>query len=212
MSVPQSVDVGPNEQIVFWCRRALYELVEEFSQGIFFVLVWTIFIVDLHQILPSATWGLLLNIFPLWYMAKHYLDWHAEVHVVTEYTADSNGTYYKYFGYFNQGMREIPITRSSPDVSNEMQYRMRIWRWITGEDVEKIVLSSEGNTHISSQRMPRSLRKAIKSVRGRPSPKYREGQPLPVQESQEIRSIWKDGIFSKWEVEHHLRQLWSTDD
>ena len=87
--LPQSARgvIGSNEQVYYWCRRALYEVVEEFSQGLYFIIVWSLFVIDLAHGMWSANlyWLLAVNVVAVWYITYEFLRWRSEVHIVTSY-------------------------------------------------------------------------------------------------------------------------------
>jgi len=164
--------IGENEEIMYWTRRARYEMVEEFSQGIFFAAILVLAILDMAEsISTTMLWGLLFLVPIFWFVFYEYLGWKSEIHVVTEYTHATGGSYYKLYGPFKERFKEIPITSSTPDVSTEVSFPLRMWGYITGENQERVQLSSQGNTYIRNARLSPGLVRSIKAVRGSPAGK-----------------------------------------
>ena len=200
--------IGENEEVTYWSRRSEYEMVEEFAEGFLYIWIWSLAIWDISQALtmPSILYGLLFNILFIWTMVYEFIKWKAEIHVVTEYINDKGGSYYKFWGPFNAKYKEIPISGTTPDISASMPFSTRVWRFITGEHLEKVDLSSQGNTYINGRRMSPRLIAAIKSARGSPAEKN-EINSDTVQIAREVRRMMKDGTLSKHEARHYARNL-----
>ena len=201
-------EVSENEEITYWTRRSEYEMVEEFAEGFLYIWVWSLAMLDISNALDmsSILYGLLFNLLFIWTMVREFIEWKAEVHVVTEYISDKGGSYYKFWGAFRQRDKEIPISGSSPDISTDTLLSARIWRFITGEHLKKITLSSQGRTYINGSKMSPQLKAAIKSARGSPADKN-EVDSDTVQIAREVRRMMKDGTLSKHEARHYARNL-----
>lgn len=204
-------EVSEHETVVFWTRRAPYEMVEEFSQGLFFI-VW--YIAGLVMAAVALDWpGLLAALvlvgWPMWYMISEHLNWEYEIYVVTEYTQDKGGVLYQIVGPWDVKSKAIPINAAFSGLTTHEPLRYRLWGWVTGEHMERVTLSAGPNVVINGSRMPPELRKAINLVKGSPATAGANDNPDTIKASQEIRRMGLERHFPQWRIQNMLDRLWN---
>lgn len=190
--LPEHVKHGINSRyhIIWWGRRAVFEVVEEISQDIFKVSI----AVNLANLLaPVAEW--LLGIFIPNYSLDPYNYWSAitvlcivlahnsifeimrwknEVYVVVRDQSSGNGRVYKFYGWLNRRMIDEPITERSPSVIQDQSFWQRQWKAITGEDMCRVTLKSQNHgAFLDGRRISSKFVKAINEVSG-PKPEVVE--------------------------------------
>lgn len=206
------VEIGEYETIVYWTRRAVFEVVSEVGQSIFWIWVFGLFILDASEGMnwPDLRW-MLLFCFPIaGYGTWEIIKWYHDIHLVTEFDHQSGGMYRPFWisKMLSYKGKDIPIDKASPDVSHDQPWYVRWWGNITGERMEKVTVTSQSRSYLEGNRVPLALRAAITAVRGSPSSKDLERDPTIVQLSRELRTMGSIGQMPQWRVNHLLAVLW----
>lgn len=203
-------NIGENEEITYWCRRSTFEVVEEWSQGLFGIYILSMALWDIYNRTGWTPWlfGLLFNLWLIWYIVKEQLEWFNEVHIITEYTEAPSGVYYKTEGAFNIKTVDVPVAKA--DVRTEEPLNVRIWQWITGESLVKTIISTEASSSkVWNHRMPARFAQALRNARGATSNRSKIDAPDVVQSSKELRRVAIAGIVPKERVKHWITVLWN---
>ena len=204
-------NVGENEEITYWCRRSTFEVVEEWSQGLFGIYVWTLAILDIYFRTGWSgwLWGLSFNLWLIWYIVKEQLEWFNEVHIITEYEESPSGVYYKTEGAFNIKTVDVPVAKA--DVRTEEPMNVRIWQWITGESLVKTIISTEASaSRVWNHRMPARFAQAIRNARGATANKKKGDTPDAVMSSKELRQLSLSGIVPRPKIRQWITALWDS--
>jgi len=182
-----------NEQVIFACRKSPIALVALFGESI--VFCYLIIAAVWYFNGPGALFALAM--LPAINSIYGLLYWKSEVHIVSEFREKAGGIYRKIHGPFSLKIRETSITNATPDLTRDVPFVLRIWGWMTGQEVSKITLRSDGQTVIPSEFMPTRLYKAIAELKGEPG-RSTQRSPTRVSDiSRAIQSSYYDGIICK---------------
>lgn len=202
--------IGGNEELRYWCRRASFEMVEEFSEGLGFMIFGSAFIWGMSEVLnwPDLQWALvILGGYGLGYILYEYAKWWHEIHILTDYISKDAGVYYKATGIFSYDIKEMQIAKSEIS-GNKEDFLSRWWRRITGQSMQKVVIFSEADTKAVNSRMPAEFARTFRDIRGSPSNKNRDSDPTMVQQSREARAIIREGALPRELGEQLLLRTW----
>lgn len=196
----------PRLKVIWWGRRAIYEMAEEISEGIF--RTW---------IILSITWWLesnfrltedLFNPVGYWLVAvilcllaaHHALlevaFWKNEIYVVCLDEQNGGGRVYKFFGWLNKKHIDEPISPASPTVTYDQPWFYRIWGKLTGEQMARISLKSMNHTFLDGQRISPQFEKAIQKIRGGKRVQD-DTAPSELKNLQDIQQAVVDGLIPK---------------
>lgn len=162
--------ITPGAKVEFWCRRAVFEMVEEFSQGIFglYLMFSTALAAAYYDLLP-ADWpfGVALVVLSLWFSRVAFLEWKRwqyEVHVVTRNEDMPGGQYIRVRGWLNETPIFEPIMLASPTVIAPERFFYRWWGRITGEQMIGVGLHGQNRIVLNSRKLHPDLVAAINRV------------------------------------------------
>lgn len=191
----------PNLNVVYWTHRAVYEVVEEVSEAIFRLIivgwVWWLLIENTSLGLPNVTGvAIIVSILLANKAIIEILRWKDEFHVVCEDPINSGGRVYKFYGFWNRVVIDEKIDDNSPTITISTPGVARIWGWLTGEKMEKVVLKGRNNTYLDGQKVPPRYAAAIKEVRG--TPKVKEDlSPTDLRRGREIVYFRDAGLLDQ---------------
>lgn len=207
MILPQFVTekLQPKLKVIWWGRRARYEIVEEFSEAIFRVWIIVSIAYDIESnlglgnIQPFNYW---LVVFIVCLFAAHhavveYYSWRNEVYVVAKDEANGGGRVYKFYGWLSKKHLDEPITPASPTLMYDQFWFYRLWGKLTGEQMVKISLKSMNHTFLDGQRISPQFEKAIQKVRGSKGSAQDEMPPNELRNLEEIKQAFIDGLIDK---------------
>lgn len=176
--IPEFVQqkLQPRLHVIWWGRRAHYEVVEEISNGIFwiYIILGLAYNVDRSTSLGGMTFwagvGILL-LLATQHAFVEVMTWLNEVYVVARDETNGGGRVYKFFGWLSKRYIDDAITVQSPAIIPEQMWYHRLWGWITGEQMSKIKLASMNHVYIEGKKISPQFEWAIKQVRGFKPPK-----------------------------------------
>ena len=219
MDIPNWIreKMPPQVRIVWWGRRAVYEVIEEISYSFFWSYIAVSFLfnfgysLDLFAspLLWSAT--VMLLGFTCNTAFFEMLRWYNEVYVVVKNNNTRNGRIYKFsakYSVWDWGTRkeiEDAITDTSPSVSGEQTLMQRVWARLTGEEMMKVTLSSVNNTFITGSRISPALKKAINSVRGHAPGASSEN--VVFEGVYEVMDVSNAGLITRREASEVVRSI-----
>lgn len=200
-SLPEWVTtkLQPNLHIVYWTRRARYEVVEEVSEALFRagMISWFAWILIENTSLEAANVMAVALICSLYLGHKAILEilrWQNEYHVVCEDPINGGGRVYKFYGFWNRMVIDEKIDDNSPTIIISALGFARLWGWLTGEKMEKVVLKGRNNTYLDGQKVSPRYAAAIKEVRG--TPKVKEDlSPTDLRRGNEIIRFRDAGLL-----------------
>lgn len=192
-------------KVVWWGRRATFEIVEEVSEAIF--RAW-IAISAGHMIWPESIFG--LDVSPLgWWitvaiicllLSNHAIieigQWRNEIYIVVKDENIGGGRVYKFTGWIGKRHIDEAITPASPTLTFDQPWYFRAWGWLTGEKMSRITLKSANHTFLDSQKISPRFEDAIVSVRGH-APKNQDVEPSDLASLEEIKQAWENGLIDK---------------
>lgn len=165
-------ELQANTTVLWWGRRATFEIVEEVSESTFWSLIVAYLSYEAGEYFEME-WGwyvaTFLVILLIWHHAiKEILQWWNEVYIVVTDNLNGGGRIYKFSGWPNYRYVNEVITQSTPTVSPSSPLLARLWGWITGEKMIKCELRSQNHAYIEGRKIHPNFVSAINRVRGTP--------------------------------------------
>lgn len=220
LPIEASEKIDNRQQIVIILRPPKITLIEPFTTTInrtlalFFVCRWLI----LAGIQGDGMFY--LGAFILWIIIAFRVAWFETVrwqrnlYIVTRDTVNTTnkGRVYHIQGDIALNLKgkwkhqEDPITGAWPSFSTETPMIFNLWRFLTGEDMEQVLLDDPGhNVQISAEAIDPAFRKAISKIQGeRPRSQTDKGSP-DISTANAIRDSYADGLLKKDEATGMLR-------
>lgn len=199
-------------KVVWWSRRAIFEVVEEVAEAIF--RAWVVASM-FYITFPGKEYVDLQG----WWLAclfvclvvthrgiKEIFEWQNEVFIVTR-DDSGGGRIYKFSGWLSEKAPSDKITETSPAVSTDTPWFYRLWGWMTNEKMTRVNLFSQQHIYIQGQRITPDIVRAITSVRGAPP---RSGDEPPdfgaLRNLEAVRQAYIDGLIDKSFAQTMTRQ------
>jgi len=198
-------EIQPGLTVIWWGRRAFYELTDDIGRAIFRLLVLASFAAWGAGLLEDPTRQMqfyLAMLLPLIIIVIKLLDkidvWLREVYVVCRNdsaTGDTRGRVYKFQG---GGIRDFrtdddPITVAWPNIELTEPPLYPLWGWLTGEQMVNITLISIQREYITGQRISPKLLKAVRQVQGTPSRAIIQSLPEGYQAIFALKALREAG-------------------
>lgn len=199
----------PNLNVVYWTHRAVFEVVEEVSEAVFrvFIVGWIWWLLVENTDLGLANVSGVAIIVSLLLANKAIIEigrWANEYHVVCEDPINGGGRVYKFYGWFTRSVIDEKIDDNSPTIIITAIWPARLWGWVTGEKMEKVVLKGRNNTYLDGQKVSPRYTAAIKEVRG--TPKVKEDlSPTDLRRGRDIAYLRDVGL-----LDHNLARQAAT--
>lgn len=192
-------EIPRNEDIIFAGRKSAIGLSALLGESTMYTAMIAIACIDFYNLtgLDGFLALLVVLVFPIWYGVYGYLSWYSEMHVVTSFTEKEGGVYRKFSGAFSARIDETSITRATPDIPRETSFSLRLWKRITGQDITRISLRSDGNTVISSDLVPTRLYKTIAELKGEPQRRRAKDHSKVYDIASAIRMSFHDGLLKE---------------
>lgn len=128
-------------------------------------------------------------------------DWYNEIYVIARDT-NGGGRVYKFYGWWGKSMMSDKITETTPAYSWSQPLRHRVWGYITGEQMMRVVLFSQNNNiYIQGQRIAPEFISAIQLIRGAPALEIEAG-PNNLADLRHIKQAYVDGLIDKQTAQH----------
>lgn len=184
-----SQKLQPNLKVVWWGRRAVYEIVEEFSEAAFRVwiaLSAALWLFESRTRLGLDPVGFWVAIFIACLLLSNYAiyefyRWRNEIYIVAMDDVNGGGRVYKFWGWVSKKHIDEPISPNSPTLIFDQGLYYRIWGYLTGEKMCKLSLKSMNHTYLDGERISPRFEKAIQDVRG--------GTPSKNETVSELHSL-----------------------
>lgn len=214
MALPQDIQqrIRPGLAIAWWGRRALYEVVEEVSQGLYRIGVICFVAYQSQSIFGlEVGWKYYTATFLLCLMASHHaiiecFQWYHEVFVVSLDEVNGGGQIDKFWGWLSKRHVPEPITKSSPSIFYEQPWYYRIWGFVTGEQMYRVVLHTINHTFIEGRKISPRFFFAIEAIRGA-KPKKQEVDEHDLVMLPEIRMARDAALINKQFAQWAARTL-----
>lgn len=170
--------IQPRLTVVWWGRRAVYEIVEEISEDAFRVYIIACIALFIEPAVTYLAEEFGLTASTYWYAVavaclvfsnrsfREVMYWLNEIYVVARDDVNGGGRVYKFSGWLNKEHIDEPISPSSPTMLFEQSFFQRVWQWVTGEGMVRISLKSQNHTFIEGRRISPLFSRAIKSMIG----------------------------------------------
>ena len=202
-------EIPRNEEVIFIGRKSAIGLSVLVGESAMYISVIAIACLDLYRMTGLDVFKalLVLLIFPVWHGVYATLLWESEVHVVTSFMEKEGGIYRKFSGPFTTKMDETSITRAGPDIPRETSFALKMWKWLTGQDITKMTLRSDGNTVIASELVPNRLYNSIAELKGEPPRRRAKDHSRVYDISGSIRSAYHDGLLKQSKASHLIETL-----
>lgn len=202
-------EIPRNEDIIFIGHKSAIGLAALVGDSVLYASIMAVACLDLYKITGHDVFlaALVFELLPIWYGVYGVLLWKAEVHVVTSFSEKEGGIYRKFSGPFSTKIDETSITRATPDIPRETSFALRLWKGITGQDVTKITLRSDGNTVITSDLVPTRLYKVIAELKGEPTRRRSKDHSRVYDIAGAIRMSYHDGIIGRSKATNLMEAL-----
>lgn len=201
--------VGAGLTVVWWGRRATFEIVEEVSEATF--RIW-IAISASYILWPESIFG--LDVSPAgWWVAvsvvclllSHHAiieigQWRNEIYIVAKDERSGGGRVYKFTGWINKKHIDESISPAGPTPTFDQPWYFRLWAKWTGENMSRIFLKSANHTFLDSQKISPRFKDAIVRVRGY-APQKQNMEPGDLASLESIKQAWSDNLISKAEAQ-----------
>lgn len=167
--------------VIWWGRRAFYEVVEELSTASWWTLLATLLFLSYIQNFPKMiTWqffaAVLIAYFYIWYRALIEIEvWRHEIFAVAMNFDTGEGRIYKFFApvgnkvkfwqVFSRAYIDEPITSQSPAILPNQWWWYRLWGAMTGEQMMRVAMKSVNNTFLEGSKISPNFKRAIDQVR-----------------------------------------------
>lgn len=191
--------IAPGARIEFWTRRAVFEMVEEFSHSLFrLYLVGSFALAAAYYDLVDTDWpfALAVLVLGLWVLRVAFFEfkrWQHEIHVVTRNEDMPGGQYLRCKGWLNETPIMEPILLGSPTIIAPRRWFYRLWGWLTGEQMVNITLFGRNEVVLSSHKLDPALTEAINRVQTTRSLES-EGEVSPrMKDAAEIAKLVQAG-------------------
>jgi hypothetical protein len=214
--------------VIWWGRRAFYEVVEELSSALWWS-VWLSLIVG-HIALEAPkwiTWQSTLAIgmiyLYIWYEALIEIEiWRNEIFAVGFDPQTGEGRIYKFFvpvgksknrlltkpwNVFSRADFDDQITLNSPAPQTDEWWWYRLWGWLTNERMMRLKLTSIVNTYVEGQRVSPELLRAIKYVRSTQPKKQEQSKDPTSYLLHEIRLAKLSGDLTPEKAQMYTLEL-----
>ncbi len=220
LPIEASEKIDSRQQIVIALRTPKVALIEPFAiminrtLALFFICRWLI----LAGIQGDGMFY--LGAFILWIITAFRVAWFETVrwqrnlYIVTRDTVNTSqkGRVYHIEGDIALNLagkwrhQEDPITGAWPSFSTEKPMMFNVWKFLTGEDMEQVLLDDPGhNIQISSKAISPDFRKAISKIQGERSRDQTDKGSPDVATATAIRDSYADGLLKKDEARGMLR-------
>ena len=193
---PFTTTINRTVALFFICRWLILAGTQQ-GDGIFYLAAFILWIITAFRVAWFET-----------------VRWQRNLYIVTRDTVNTTqkGRVYHIQGdiALNLGGKwkhqEDPITGAWPSFSTEKPMAFSIWRFLTGEDMEQVLLDDPGhNVQISSKAIDPAFRKAISKIQGERSRDQTDKGPPDVATATAIRDSYADGLLKKYEARGMLR-------
>lgn len=170
-------ELQPKLKVIWWGRRAVFEVVKEISNGIFWIYIIAgvgynaAYYTDLDQ---SYTYWIAVAIAALMAFQHAFLEimaWKNEIYVVARDEVNGNGRVYKFWGWLTKRHIDKSISADWPTILPENAWYYRLWGYCTGEKMSKIKLSHPDHVYLEGRKISPDFERAIKFIRGYKAPK-----------------------------------------
>lgn len=215
--------IDSRQQIAIALRTPKVNLIGPFTTTInrtltlFFIARWAVLAGvdnDWRFYLGAFTLWCIMALRPIWF---DVVKWRRDLYVVTRDTTNlsQKGRIYHIQGDIAIDLRgrwkheDDPITAIWPSFSTEKPVHFNIWRWLTGEDMEQVLLDDPGhNVQISSKAISPKFRKTISRIQGE-TPRDRETHkgPPDVVTAHAIRDAYADDLLNEDEARGMLKVI-----
>lgn len=183
--------ISPNEIILYTTRGSAISLAGDIGNALVFL---SLFVSIALYSWPMA-W--ILSIFPAWYIIYSSLSFASVIHVVTEFNEKDGGNYYRLSGVFSTRADPLPINRYSPDMYIEISFWIRVWKWITAQNLLTISVRSDAVTTLFKSDVPKRLYDIINELKGDPPKSLPKRVSNTLELSRSIRAAYHDGVLTK---------------
>ncbi len=220
LPIEASEKIDSRQQVVIALRTPKVTLIEPFAitinrtLALFFVCRWLI----LAGI--QADGMFYLGAFILWIITGfrvvwfETVRWQRDLYIVTRDTVNTSlkGRVYHIQGDIALNLagkwkhQEDPITGAWPSFSTETPMIFNLWRFLTGEDMEQVLLDDPGhNVQISSRAIDPEFRKTISKIQGEGLRSQADKGPPDIATANAIRDSYADGLLKKDEARGMLK-------
>lgn len=191
----------PRLKVIWWGHRAVFEVVEEVSEGVFrsyiiFGIAWNV-----HRLahMDGFLYWFSVLILLLLGCQKAILEvmmWQNEIYIVARDEVNGGGRIYKFFGWLSKRYIDEAITIQSPTILPEQPWYWRLWGYVTGEQMMKVKLASVNHTYMEGKKISPEFERAIKFIRGYKAPK----EDVPVHDLTrlaDLKQAMVDGLIDR---------------
>lgn len=182
--IPEEIrdKIRPGLTVVWWGRRSQFEIVEEVSEAIFHNMwIWGSCILFCQIFKPESMYPALAFFIPAIILSSKAINevagWLNEIYIVANDEVNSGGRVYKFYGWLEKTRIDEAITSNSPTKAANRPLHFRIWRWITGQDMERVKLYSQNHTFLEGRKMPYAFYRALEQVAGHKASQLDETPP-----------------------------------
>jgi hypothetical protein len=174
--------IRPGLTVVWWGRRSSFEIVEEVSEAAFYIyLIWSIYVL-VHQLfgietIYPAIGFLIITIYFSAHAINEMFYWFEEVYIVAADEANGGGRVYKFYGWLYKAYIDEAITSNSPTKICERPFWFRVWKYFTGQGMERVKLHSQNHTFLEGRKMPYAFSRAIDQVSGYKASQIEDAPP-----------------------------------
>lgn len=212
LPIEASEKIDNRQQIVLALRTPMVGLIAPYTitinrtLAIFSICRWLILLG------VQADGPFYLGAFALWIIIAFRVAWFETVrwqrnlYVVTRDTVNTSqkGRVYHIKGDIALNLsgkwshQDDPITGAWPSFSTETPMMFNIWFWLTGEEMEQVLLDDPGhNVQISSKAISPKFRKTISKIQGERNRDQVSTGPPDVATANAIRDSFADGLLEK---------------
>jgi hypothetical protein len=202
-AIPEEIrnQIRPGLTVVWWGRRSSFEIVEEVSEAIFHNFwIWGACILAYQMFEFDTMFQALGFLIPALLFSGKAINevayWLNEIYVVATDEINSGGRVYKFYGWLNKAHIDEAITSNSPTKIAERPFWFRVWRYFTGQGMERVKLHSQNHTFLEGRKMPYAFARAIDQVGGYKSSQL-EAMPPDLQAGSLIQQLVFAGLIGK---------------
>lgn len=181
-------EVSENLTIEWMGRRSITEIVEEFTDSVF----WGSFIYFIYTLIGGflpVSFAYVVVFLIVATFLPFYIElekWANEWHIVARDDLDGGGVVYKVWGVLSKSKKISSITKMSPSISTYTSFWYILWGYLTGDQMEKVTLTTDTHTHMDGQRISPSYAKAVGRIK-----QYKGGKAI-----KDVQPLWQilDGL------------------
>lgn len=216
--------IQSNLTIIWWGRRAFYEVVEELSSAIWWSIFFGLIFTHIGWYYEKwLTWqsliGATLIFVYIWYYALIELElWRNEIYAVGLDPQTGDGRVYKFFApvgkskirfweVLSRASIDEAITQQSPAILPHTWWWYRVWGWFTGEKMSKVMLKTPNYVFLEGQRISPEFHKAISYVRSSQPKKQAVAQETQLGSVADITRAMLAGHITQEEAAIYTKVL-----